>query len=414
MDVKRPDAQKRRHRRVAAGAAAALACALLVALGLSLAGRPPAVDGESLWSARVMRGELVHEISAAGSLVAPELRAVTNRSEGVVERIHVLPGHAVGPDDVLIEMSGPQLEDELGDARWDLQAARAEERLRRVELENNYLDVVAQVANAEAEYTAAQLDLEAKQELGEASSALETERARLATEQWRKRLDAEQARLDRFDEYRSAQEAAAEARLAQLEQQVARLGERVEDLNVKAGIDGVVQEVNVEEGERLTAGQAVARIVNPKHLIARVGVSERDADRVRLDLPVRLEIGRQTVKGRVTRIDPTVRDRLVTVDVALASGAPASLRPDLSVTARIELGRVDDTLVLDRPVNLRDENETLELFRLDGDERAERVTVEFGRASARQVEILSGLEAGDRVILADMSDWQSEPVVRIR
>lgn len=415
MDIKRPDVNKRRHRRLVMGAAGALGCILLLVLGFSLAGRPPAVDGDGLWSSRVTRGELVHEISAAGSLVAPELRAVTNRSDGVVEAVHVLPGHIVEPADVLLEMSSPQLEDELEDARWDLAAGRAEETLLQVELENAYLDIVAQAANAEAEYTSARLDVEAKQELGAASSTIEKERARLAAEQWLKRFEAEQARLDRFAEYRAAQEAATEARLSQLEQRVERLAARVEDLQVKPGIHGVVQEINVEEGERLTAGQAVARVVNPSRLIARVGVSERDAARVELGLPVRLEVGRDVIKGKVTRVDPTVRDRLVTVDVALDPGAPTTLRPDLSVTARIELERVDDALVLDRPVNLRDEHETLELFRLAaGGDRAERVTVEIGRASARQVEILSGLADGDRVILADMSDWVGEPVVRIR
>jgi HlyD family secretion protein len=417
MDIQRPDVKKRRAQRLAAAAVAGAAFLLLAAFAWSLATRPPAVDRDGLWSAQVTRGELVHEISAAGSLVAPELRAVTNRSEGVVERILVLPGHVVEADDVLLEMSSPQLEDDLDSAEWDLDAARAEQKLLRVELENAYLDVVAQLANAEAEYTNARLELDAQEELGrqQIASQLEVQRARLRTEQWRKRLDAEQARLDRFDDFRAAQEAAADARLSQLHQQVSRLQARVDDLHVRAGIGGVVREINVQEGERLTQGQAVARIVNPRNLIARVGVSERDASRVQSGLPVRVEMGRDTVAGKVTRIDPTVRDRLVTIDVALVGEQSPALRPDLSVTARIELERVGDALILDRPVGLRSGNETLELFRLVGDgARAERVTVEVGRASARQVEILRGLDAGDRVILADMSDWLGESVVRIR
>jgi HlyD family secretion protein len=176
-----------------------------------------------------------------------------------------------------------------------------------------------------------------------------------------------------------------------------------------------VQEINVQEGERLTQGQAIARIVNPRNLIARVGVSELDAARVQARLPVRIEMGRETVAGKVTRVDPTVRDRLVTIDVALLGEPSPALRPDLRVTARFELERVDDVLILDRPVGLRADNETLELFRLVGDgARAERVTVEIGRASTRQVEIVRGLEVGDRVILVDMSDWLEEAVVRIR
>jgi multidrug efflux pump subunit AcrA (membrane-fusion protein) len=176
-----------------------------------------------------------------------------------------------------------------------------------------------------------------------------------------------------------------------------------------------VQEIEPKEGERLSAGSEVAKIVNPDNLIARVRVSERDAQRVEIGQLVRLEMAREVLEGRVTRIDPTVRERLVAVDVELVGEPRRELRPDTSVTARIVLERVPDTVLLDRPTGLRDEQETVELFRLiDGGKRAERVTVEVGRASSQEVEILSGLKPGDEVILADMSDVADEPVVRIR
>lgn len=415
MDVQRPASNKRRNRRIAAGTAAVLALVGLTAVAVSLAQRPPGVDGDALWSARVERGEFVHEISASGTLVAPEIRAITNRSDGVVERIVVLPGQAVGPDDVLVELSSPQIQNDLEDARYELEAAEAEERLRQAQAADTALDMRASVASAEAEYTSAQLESEAKTAGGDQiASAIEIEQARIRAEQLHERLEAEQAKLDRYPETRAAEDAAAEAKLAQQRQKVMRLQRQADDLSVRAGMAGVVQEVNVQAGARATAGTDIARIVNPKLLIARVRVSERDEHRVEIGQPVRLEIGRETVDGRVTRIDPTVRDRLVTVDVELVGEPKITLRPDTSVTARIELERVPDTLLLDRPVQLRDEDETISLFRLIDGDRAERVRVEVGRASPRQVEILSGLEPGDQVILADMSEWVDEPVVRIR
>jgi HlyD family secretion protein len=416
LDVKRPATNKRRNRRIAAGGAATLALVALTALAVNLAARPPGVDGDALWSSRVTRGEFVHEVAASGTLIATEIRAITNRSEGVVEHIAVLPGEVVGPDDVLVELSSPQLQNDLEDARYELEAAKAEEQLRQAQAADKLLDMQANVASAEAEYTSAQLESDAKTALGEnqVASALEIEQARIRAEQLQKRLDAERAKLERYPETRAAEDAAAEAKLAQQRQKVMRLQRQADDLSVRAGMDGVVQEVNVEPGKRATPGTDIARIVNPKLLIARVRVSERDESRVEIGQPVRVEIGRETVDGRVSRIDPTVRDRLVTVDVELVGESKTPLRPDTSVTARIELERVPDTLLLDRPVQLRDEDETVLLFRrIDGD-RAERVRVEVGRASPRQIEILSGLEPGDDVILADMSEWVDEPVVRMR
>jgi multidrug efflux pump subunit AcrA (membrane-fusion protein) len=126
-------------------------------------------------------------------------------------------------------------------------------------------------------------------------------------------------------------------------------------------------------------------------------------------------MGRDTTEGVVQRIDPAVQERLVTVDVELTGEPTRQLRPDLTVTARIVIDRVPETLVLGRPPTVRDDTETAELFRLDRDgNRASRVTVQIGRISARTVEILDGLEAGDQVILSDMTDWIEEPEVRIR
>src|SRR5690606_17518652 len=200
--------------RLIGAAAAAGVFIALMATAWALANRPPAIERDDIWTARVSRGELVHEVSASGTLVALELRAVTNRSEGVVEAISVLPGHTVEPDDVLIEMSSPALEEELADTRWQLAAAEAEQKLAEMESENRYLDIVAQLASAEAEYTTARLELEAHEELGDAriTPELEIERVRLRVQQLQRRMEAERARLESYAGYRDAQEASQRSR----------------------------------------------------------------------------------------------------------------------------------------------------------------------------------------------------------
>lgn len=417
MDIQlQPEKRKRVLRSAAVGAALA-GLAILFGMAWFLAVRPPAIDADRIWTATVTRSQLVREVSAAGKLVAPELRAVTNRSEGVVERIVRLPGDRVDSDDVLLVMSSPQIEQDLAASRWELAAAEAEEALRQVEASNRLLDLVAQVASAKADFTSARLEVEAQEELGEGAvfSAIEVKRTRLHAEQLERRLEAERTRLDRYPEYQSAQRDVSHARLSRLREQVKQLESRLKELKVRADTDGVVQEINVEEGQRLDIGQSVARVVNPEHLIARIHVAERDAADISNGMPVKLEVGRERATGEVMRIDPTVRDRAVNVDVRLVSQTDLPLRPDLSVTARIELERVDDALVIDRPLAVRGENESIELFRLSASgHRAERVPVQIGHTSQRQVEIRRGLQAGDRVILSDLPDLQEKTVVRIR
>lgn len=418
MDVVKSPVPWHRSQRVRMLASMGAGLIVLMMLAWWMNVRAPAVDGDRLWIGEVTRGELLREVTAMGSLVATELRAVTNQSEGVVERIRVLPGDLVEPDAVLVEMSSPQLNEELAAARWDLEAAEADEVLLRVEAENRQLDLVAQHASALSEYTSARIELDARESLRDKHvfSEIEIERSQLRVAQLRSRLDAEKARLERYGEFRSASSQSSVAKLSRQRELVARLQARVDALHVVAGTRGVVQEVNVQEGERLGVGQAVARIVNPSQLIARVRVSEREAAQVAAGQLAQLDVGRETVTGTVRRVDPTVRDRVVNVDIDFASDPmPASFRPELSVTARIELERLDDVLLVSRPSSLRAERETISVFRLNaGRDAAERVDVEIGRVSSRLAEVVAGLKQGDRIVLNELADVQTQPTIRIR
>ena len=417
MDIRRPPARGQRWRKTLVWAAPAVLVLVLLVLSISLLQRPPAVAAERVWSGNVERGELVREVAAGGSLVAPRLRAVTNRNAGVVEEVLVLPGDRVEQGDVLLVMSSPDLDEELATARWDLAAAEADEAVQQVESENRQLDLIAQLAQAESEYTGARLELEAQEELAGAQvfSAIELERSRLRVSQLRRRLEAEQARSERAPELRQAQRDAAQARLARHRDKVAHLEALVDLLSVRAPNAGIVQDVLIQEGERLNAGQQVASIVDPEHLIARLRVPEREAADVLIGQPVRLEVGRETIAGEVTRVDPSARDRHIDVDVALVSNPLPGLRPDQSISGRIELDRLENVLHLPRPAQARQEGQRLRVFVLDDSgRRAQQREIEIGRLSASRAEVTSGLNAGEQVILADLSEYEDSERIRLR
>lgn len=417
MDIQRPATNKRRNRNIALIASAAAGFILLTFLAISFAGRPPGVDRDIVFDGQVTRGEFIHEITAAGNFYAPEIRSVTNQSEGVVEVIHVLAGEVVKPDDVLMVLSSPTLAQELADAQAELDSALAEERLRVANADDSFLDLQNSLADTIGQYEEAELTANAQRMLDaeNATDRLSLTSAVNRAAQAQRRMEIARDKVESYPARRAAEDDKAEASLQQKRRKLERLQERVRDLEVRALVEGVVQEVAVEVGQRLGNGTEVARVLNPDFLIARVRVSERDAALVELGQKVRLEMGRDTTEGVVMRIDPAVSERLVTVDVELTGEPTRQLRNDLSVTARIVIDRVPETLVVNRPPIVRDGGETVDLFRLDGDgKRASRVTVQIGRVSARTVEIVSGLEAGDRVILADMTDWIEEPEIRIR
>lgn len=415
MDIRRSTTRQRTTRRMFWIAAFLAAFALFLVYAVSLAQRPTAIETDAIWFGDVVRGPLVDEVTAAGRLIAPDIRAVTNRTEGVVEQVHVLAGARVEADTVLVTLVAPALEEELAEARWRLEEIEAETVLERIESGNRLLDLEAEVASANAEFISTQLELDAQERLGEGQvySTLEVERTRLKADQLQKRLAAKQSRLERYASVQEAEQEAAAARLATQRDRVARLERQTLGLEVRAGVAGTVLEVDAEEGERLSAGSALARIVDTSHLIARVGVSERDAARLEIGLPARIEVGRNGMQGRVERIDPGVRNRLVDVDLALETPRPEGLRPDLSVTSRIEIDRIEDTLKVARPAQLDDGANEFTVFRRVADNRVRRTQVLLGKRSAREVEVHSGVDEGDRIILADMSDWLDHEELRL-
>jgi HlyD family secretion protein len=120
------------------------------------------------------------------------------------------------------------------------------------------------------------------------------------------------------------------------------------------------------------------------------------------------------IAGRVSRKDPAATNGTVTVDVSLEGELPRGAVPDMSVDGTIQLERADDVLFVGRPA-FGQEQSTITLFRLTGDTGyAERIQVQVGRSSVNTIEITSGLNAGDQVVLSDMSAWDAVDRVRLR
>src|SRR5262245_28067619 len=158
MDVQRSGVRKRQYRRHLLVGAAGLGLLLLGWAAFSLAGRAPGLDAALVWSGEVKSGEFIHEVTAAGALTAPEIRTVTNRSDGIVERVLVLAGQVVHPQDVLVELSSTTLPNELLKARSALDAAESDVRLERAKADDDYLNQQANFAGIEADYKTAQFE----------------------------------------------------------------------------------------------------------------------------------------------------------------------------------------------------------------------------------------------------------------
>jgi HlyD family secretion protein len=357
---------------------------------------------------------MVIEVRGTGTLVPEEVRWVAAATDGRVERIRVLPGSRVTADTILVELGNPTLERDTLDAQLQLKKGVAELENLKVEIESQDLSQEAQAATVQAEYQQKRLEAERYRALAEVGlvSDLDLKVLEITAGELAKRLELETRRLSISAQSRQSRIAAKEAEIEQLQGLFELRRRQVEMLQVRGGIVGVLQETPVEVGQQVRAGDILGRVAVPGRLKAELKIPETQAKDVELGLPAAIDTRNGIVSGKVIRIDPAAREGTVTVDVAFTGGLPGGARPDQSVDGTIEIDRLDDTLKMGRPA-FGQADSTMGIFKLVSEEEAIRVPVRFGRSSVTTIQILDGLEAGDRIILSDTSEWDEFDRIRL-
>ncbi len=419
MDILREDfAKKKRRRRFLVGGAGVLAI-LLITLGLSrLKPAAPTVDKGTVLIDTVKRGALERQVRGPGSLV-PQTEGILQISASTdarVERLLAQPGSPVTPDTILLEMSNPELEKDALDADWQLKAGQADLVNTRVKVQKDILDQQAAAATVESDYHQAQLQAETNEGLFKEGlvAAITLKLSQTRARELATRNEIEKKRLSVASEAERAQVDAQQARVEQLRALAKLKRSQMDALRVRAGIRGVLQEVPVQTGQRVTPGMTLAKVVQPEKLKAQLKIAETQARDVQIGERALVDTRNGVVEGHVSRIDPSVSGGTVTVDVALEGPLPRGARPDLSVDGTIELERLSDVVYVGRPA-FGSEQGTITLFRLQpGRDEALRVKVRLGKSSVNAVEILEGLKPGDRVVLSDMSAWDAFDRVRLK
>ena len=416
MDISRPDLARKKKLRQALYAATAVIVVVVITTGVSsLEPAAPRVDPDTIYLDTVQRGPMVRQVRGTGTLVPEQIRWIPATTDGTVERIVIRPGALVAPDTVILELSNPELEQSVLEARLNLEAAEARFSNRQVEVERDLLNQRATLATIEAQLKTARLQADADGQLFTQGlvSSLQLQQSQSAEQEFDTRYALEQERLQMATGTVEAQLAVEQAEVDRRRTLYELRGQQMADLYVRAGMPGVLQQVPLDEGQRITTGANLARVGDPTVLKAELRIAETQAKDVQIGQTAAIDTRNGVIPGYVTRIDPAVQNGTVTVDVALDGELPRGARPDLTVDGTIELERMDDILFVGRPVFGQEES-VVSLFTVEEDgTHASRTRVSLGRASVNTIEVLEGLQPGDRVVLSDMSTWDQFDRVRI-
>ena len=416
MDVPREGvAAKKRKRRILIIAASAVGM-IVATLALSrLKPAAPSVDRSSVWIDTVKKGPMVRQVRGLGTLVPEEFRWLPTTTEASVEKILIWPGTKVEPGDVILELTSPELEQSAHEAESKAKAAEAELATEKATLQRELLDQESKAAVAHSAYEQSKMERQTNDQLAKNGlvADLVYKTSKIKEEECQKSDDIEQKRLNFSRDSIEPQLASKQAAVDQANQLAKLKLDQVEALHVKAGMSGVLQALPVQVGQRVKPGDNLARVADPSKLKAQIKIAETQAKDIQPNQQATIDTRNGVVKGHVKRIDPAVEQGTVTVDVAFDEELPKGARPDLSVDGTIELERLDNVVFVGRPA-FGQENNTVGMFKLvPGSNDAVRAPVKLGKSSVNTIEILSGLNPGDQVILSDTSAWDSHERIRL-
>jgi len=418
MDIKRPGKSKLKKR---------IRTAVLIVVGLGAVGgityglsklKPaaPTLDRSTAVIDTVKRGEMVREVHGNGTLVPQVTRQIPAPADGRVERILLQVGVEVGAGTVIVELSNPQMEQQAMDAEFQVKTAEAEAETLRVRLENENMTQQAQIATITSEYSQAKLQLDTDEVLAKQGLVAELllKISRVRVQDIANRLKVEQQRLAISAKSQKAQLNAQQSRVQQLRALAKLRKDQVDALKVRAGTNGVLQEISVLEGQQVTPGLNIGRVADPASLKAELKIPETQIKDVRLGQLAKVDTRNGIIEGQVARIDPAAREGSFKVDISFSGALPASARPDLSVDGTIELERLKNVLYVGRPA-FGQGQQTVGMFRIGPDgQEATRTQVSLGRSSVSTIEILSGLREGDQVIISDTTTMDNYKTIRVR
>jgi HlyD family secretion protein len=416
MDVPRVGvAAKKRKRRIIIITACALGLILATIVISRLKPAVPSVDRSTVWIDTVKRGPMVRQVRGLGTLVPEDIRWIPANTEGRVEKINIWPGTRVEPDSVILELTSPEVEQAGHDAELQATAAEAELTTLRATLQRSLLDQEATTAKAKSDYEQAKMERETNDQLAKNGliAELQYKTSKVKEAELANRNEIEEKRLKFAHDSIDPQLASRQAAVDQAKQLAKLRADQVEALHVRAGMSGVLQQLPVQIGQRMKVGDNLARVADPTKLKAQVKIAETQAKDIQVGQKAVIDTRNGTANGHVTRVDPAVEQGTVNVEVAFDEPLPKGARPDLSVDGTIELEHLDNIVYVGRPA-FGQENNTVGMFKLiNGTSEAVRTPVKLGKSSVNTIEIVSGLQPGDQVILSDTSAWDAHERIRL-
>jgi HlyD family secretion protein len=371
------------------------------------------VSSERIRTATVVRGEFIRDVNVQGRIVAAISPTLYSTAGGIVT-LEVQPGNPVTVGQRLATIESPEIQSEHEQALSQLAGLQSELERERIQARQAQVKSQQTIDLARVKLTAAEREMRrAEQSIKiKAMSDIDYERYRddLATA----RVEFNHASQDAVLEKESL-EFEIRTRQLSVEQQelvVNNLERRVDDLVINSPVSGIVGNVAIVQKAVVGPNEPLITVVDLTAFEVEVRIPEAYADDLGIGMPGEVLYNGQSYAGELTSLSPEVINSEVTGRIRFAADAPAGLRQNQRVTARVVMDHFDNVLKLQRG-SFTDSGGGRIAFVLTDDGIASKRSIELGVRSVAEVEVVAGLQEGERVIISSIADYQDMDTIQV-
>ena len=373
------------------------------------------IDRQELLIGTVQQGEMKIQVDGYGLLRSDKQKLLTSLTSATVEEVVLKPGAMVTPDSVILRLSNPELLLEIERAKQSLSQEKANLRQLKLTNQRNIMGEEAVLAELKADHKATRMRRLAEEKLVKEGiiSTITYNTTKVTEELLAERIEIQEKRNKQLVLMQEETIKIQEDQIKQEEALFEAISNRVDRLTVKAGLHGVLQSNRVELGQSVIAGQALSLVGSTEDLMALIRVPQTQAQQIRVGQSAIVDTRRDKIDGEVVRINPAVEEGTVTIEVAFKEALPDSARPELNVDGTIFIETLKNVKFIERPVNVSQNNRRA-LYKLSSDEdTATSADLVFGAESGRYIQIVSGADKNEKIILSDMTRYDLKDTITI-
>lgn len=362
----------------------------------------------------VQQGPFMQQSNVSGELISQQQRLLTSPVPATVTSLLQRPGAEVQPETILLQLDNPELVQQVQTAERQVQQKQAELQAFAALQQQELLLQQDQLSERTAAQAAAALELNVHLELQKRGvvSQLELKRTELKFHQLQAATSNANARLQQFSQMQLAQQAQRQLELKQLQSAYQLLLQQQQQLTVRAGINGLVQQLDVEIGQSVVAGAPLARIGSQHQLNVRLWLPERHASQIQPGARVSLELANQQLPARISRVEAVVKEGMVMAEAEPEQPLPAGARPAQRLRAQVDLQPLASALYI-RYLTSFLPNQQQQVFVLQSEQQAVRRDVVFGDISGEQILVKSGLTQGEKVLSTVPAHWLTFDTIKL-